>query len=137
MQFDNEKLKKIIEKHRKYYLNEEGGERADLSGANLFGANLSSAKLNEETNITGESWKEYLEKVVPALLTAGGKTIQEIVESGCWNCHEWQNCPMHIAFGINNKEDGPILLRPRIKQFIQLFDFNLIPCPVVPFTSVN
>ena len=40
-----EKLKEILDKHLKWLRNEEDGERADLSGANLYGANLSRADL--------------------------------------------------------------------------------------------
>lgn len=40
------KLKKILEKHEKWLNTEEGGERADLSGANLNCADLSYAILN-------------------------------------------------------------------------------------------
>ena len=36
---DQDKLNKILEKHKKWLNNEDGGERANLSGANLFGAN--------------------------------------------------------------------------------------------------
>ena len=42
---DYPKITDILEKHRKFLNNEEGGECADLSSANLRGANLSSANL--------------------------------------------------------------------------------------------
>ena len=42
---DNEKLKEILERHRKWLNNEDGGERADLCGANLYGADLCEANL--------------------------------------------------------------------------------------------
>ena len=42
---DNEKLKEILERHRKWLNDEDGGERADLRGANLYGANLCGADL--------------------------------------------------------------------------------------------
>ena len=38
-------LKEILEKHKKWLNDEEGGERADLRGANLSGANLSVSNL--------------------------------------------------------------------------------------------
>ena len=44
---DNEKLKEILERHRKWLNDEDGGERADLYGANLYGANLREANLRE------------------------------------------------------------------------------------------
>ena len=42
---DNEKLKEILERHRKWLNNEDGGERAYLCEANLCGANLYGANL--------------------------------------------------------------------------------------------
>ena len=42
---DNEKLKEILERHRKWLNDEDGGERADLREANLRGANLRGANL--------------------------------------------------------------------------------------------
>ena len=43
---DNEKLKEILERHRKWLNDEDGGERADLRGANLYGAILRGADLH-------------------------------------------------------------------------------------------
>ena len=42
---DAKKLKDILDKHLKWLRGEDGGERADLSGANLSWANLSWANL--------------------------------------------------------------------------------------------
>ena len=42
---DNEKLKEILERHRKWLNDEDGGERANLYGANLRGADLYGANL--------------------------------------------------------------------------------------------
>ena len=44
-----EEIKEILEKHRKWLTDEEGGECADLSGADLSKANLSRAIYNEHT----------------------------------------------------------------------------------------
>ena len=44
---DNEKLKEILERHRKWLNDEDGGERANLRGANLRGVNLRGADLRE------------------------------------------------------------------------------------------
>ena len=49
---DNEKLKEILERHRKWLNDEDGGERADLREANLRGANLRGANLGE-ANLDG------------------------------------------------------------------------------------
>ena len=102
---------------------------AYLSGANLSGANLSDAYLGDATKLpTGETWQQYIEEVVPALCTAGGVEMSKVAES--WECHSWNNCPMATAFNIHKEEDAPIMLRPRVRQFVQLFDAKLIPRPV-------
>ena len=43
---DKEQLKEVLEKHKLWILEDEGGERADLSGADLSDANLSGADLS-------------------------------------------------------------------------------------------
>ena len=43
---EDKKLNEILEKHWKWVMNKYGGERADLSGANLFRADLSGANLS-------------------------------------------------------------------------------------------
>jgi hypothetical protein len=126
---------------------------ADLSGANLRGANLSWANLREanlrEADLSGANLRgakeidsmvmpdgltfaEYKRDVVPALLTAGGKTLDDIKAAGAWDCHDWFNCPMHVAFGVNATSEmvGPMAIyRQRAGEFIQFFDAGLIPAP--------
>jgi hypothetical protein len=110
---------------------------AILSGANLIdadlrGANLSSAILSDETILPdGVDFGTYLSDVVPALLTAGGNTLKSVLDTGCWECHSWKNCPMHAAFGISKESDAPQLLRARVAEFVQFFDGGLIPKPVI------
>jgi hypothetical protein len=79
----------------------------------------------------GETWEQYREEVVPALLTYGGKTVAEVLATGCWECHEWSNCPMHSALGIGSVDHAPLLIRPRVTEFVQYFDAGLIPKPKV------
>src|SRR3990167_9286646 len=106
---------------------------ADLSGANLSGANLSWAdlsgakiKISPDTRIeTGETWKEYLDEVVPSLLKIAGN----IVKPDAWECHEWTSCPMARAFAVDDLSKIPALYRPRVKQFVRYFDAKLIPMP--------
>jgi len=107
--------------------------RANLSGANLSGANLSWAdlsgakiKISPDTRIeTGETWKEYLDEVVPSLLKIAGN----IVKPDAWECHEWTSCPMARAFAVDDLSKIPALYRPRVKQFVRYFDAKLIPMP--------
>ncbi len=119
---------------------------ADLSNANLYGADLSNATLSNATlsnatlrnaNLkfdattrleTGETWAEYLSDVVPALCTAGGHTLEEVAAH--WDCHDWANCPMAVAFDCHNLEGVPFLHRPRAERFVALFDAHLIPSPL-------
>ena len=42
----NEELRDILEKHHKWINNEDGGERADLHGTDLQGANLRRANID-------------------------------------------------------------------------------------------
>ena len=112
---------------------------ADLSGADLRGADLSGAKnIDSMTMPDGLTFAEYTRDVVPALLTAGGKTLDDIREAGAWDCHDWANCPMHVAFGVNHTSEmvGPFAIyRPRAEEFVQLFDAGLIPAPWGPVAS--
>ena len=98
--------------------------RANLYRANLSGADLSGAYLTWATLPTGERWEEYLHGVVPALCAAGGVPLTEVARH--WTCHNWSNCPMSAAFQAESISGVPILLRPRVDQFIQFFDANLI-----------
>ena len=44
--FNGKQLKEILEKHKKWLRGEDGGERADLTRADLTGAQLNCARLN-------------------------------------------------------------------------------------------
>jgi hypothetical protein len=113
---------------------------ADLSEANMREANLSMAKnIDSMVMPDGLTFAEYKRDVVPALLTAGGKTLDEIREAGAWDCHEWSNCPMHVAFGVNHTTEmvGPFAIyRQRADEFIQFFDAGLIPAPWEPVAAL-
>jgi hypothetical protein len=149
-------LKRILELHRKWYYGEEGGTRADLTGADLTDADLTGAVLTRadltradltradltradltDADLTdavlsdGVTWGEYLSDVVPALLTAGGKPLEEVATEDVWACHSWNNCPMHAAFDANGLSEIPALHRWQASRFVQLFDAKLIPLPQV------
>jgi hypothetical protein len=102
------------------------------------GANLGGANLYEKTVMPGgETWKQYLEEVVPALLTAGRKSLEEILTTKQWECHDWANCPMAAAYGISEVSEGPRLLQPRIREFIHFLDAGLIPLPEATHASAK
>jgi hypothetical protein len=99
---------------------------ADLSSADLSSADLRYAEMDDDTPIeTGETWKEYRERTVPALLQAGGKALLDVVNAS-WECHSWENCPMAVAFSVHQISDIPILYRARAEQFIKYFDAKMI-----------
>lgn len=106
---------------------------ADLRGADLLGCTIArakfvGAKLNG-ANLTGEPWGQYLTAVVPALLTAGGKSLEQVATRATWACHEWGKCPISVAFDCDSIAGVPRLLCPRATQFVALFDAGLIPLP--------
>jgi len=55
-----EQLKEILELHRKWMVNEDGGKRANLRGANLSGANLRGANLSGAYLIDADLSYAYL-----------------------------------------------------------------------------
>ena len=122
-------LADIIAKHDRWLCGEEGGARADLSGADLSGATLRDADLRGADLSDGVTFRQYLDEVVPALLTAGGKPLAEVATPEAWACHDWTNCPMATAFGVHTLEDVPPLYRAHARQFVQLFDAWLSPLP--------
>jgi len=105
---------------------------AVLTGALLTGALLTGAVLTRARLSDGVTWGEYLSEVVPALLTAGGRPLEEVATPDVWACHTWQNCPMHAAFGADSLDDVPALHRWQAGRFVQFYDAKLIPLPTAP-----
>jgi len=113
--------------------------RADLRGADLLGANiegvffretkLRGADLRCATFGYGVTWEVYLAEVVPALLQAGGRALDEVATKERWACRSWRNCPISAAFGCASFRDVPALYRGEAGRFIELFDAGLIPLP--------
>ena len=74
----------------------------------------------------------WIETNLEPLLRATGKTVSDVIRTGCWDCHEWANCPMHEVFGTNSISGVPKEWRGVAAVFVGLFDAGLIPCPAVP-----
>ena len=114
---------------------------ADLTGADLTDAVLTDAVLTDavltDADLTravltgarlsdGLTFAQYLDELVPALLTAGGKTLAEVATEENWHCHSWSNCPIHVAFDAISIDEVPALYRWQAERFIQLFDARVI-----------
>ena len=106
-------------------------KKANLSGANLSDANLSGANLSGAYLGFSVGWDTYCDEVVPALLTAGGKKLEEVATEEHWTCHGWSNCPMAAAFSVDSIEKIPPLYRQAAETFIRFFDAGLIPMPKI------
>lgn len=133
-----ERLPEILRLHS-MWLREEGGVRANLTGADLsraslYGANLTSAylsgadltgayltdaSLSGTTLPSGVKLEGYVPRL-PALLGAGGVHPRHALAA--WGCHQWSNCPMHVALGIGDVNEAPEHLRLRVAEFVALFD---------------
>jgi len=111
---------------------------ADLRGANLHGASLYAANLHDaylyaanlhdDTILSdGVVWKSYVDELVPALLQAGGRSLDEMAQPRIWDCHRWENCPMAEAFGVHELSNIPVLYRAPANLFIQFFDARVAP----------
>lgn len=76
---DKENLKYVLESHRKW-LRHEGGERADLRGDDLRGANLRDVYMNENIIQVGPigSRRDYTIFWVD----------RDIIQCGCWNDYD-------------------------------------------------
>ena len=118
-------LTRILALHRKWAHGEADGVRANLDGANLRGASLDDRTVLSD----GVTWRQYLDEIVPALLVAGGRALADVANAEVWNCHSWENCPMHAAFGAERLSGVPALHRWQAARFVQFFDAGLIPLP--------
>ena len=120
---NHEELSAVVALHGKWLRGEDGGKRANLRRANLSGANLGDVL-----------WEAYLSEVVPALLTAGGRTLEQVATPETWACHSWKAdgvaCPIATAFGVEALHQVPALYRQQAERFIWFFDQGLIPLPV-------
>ena len=64
-------------------------------------------------------------------LTAGGKTLNDIVGAGAWECHSWSNCPTHVAFNAASIQEVPAEHRRAAVKFISFFDAEFLKEPIV------
>jgi hypothetical protein len=122
-------LAEALDAHKAWLGGAKNGTRlvlryADISDADLRYANLRGAILGD-----GLTWERYLSELVPALLTAGGKTLEAVVTES-WSCHHWKNCPMATAFGVHSLREIPPLYQAEAERFVQFFDAGFIPNPL-------
>ena len=97
MKISAKKLQEIIKSHGRWLRNEEGGERAYLSSADLSGADLSSADLSSadlsgadlsSANLSGADLDKTYYQVVRIGSRRGTTTYcvdDDNVLCGCWN----------------------------------------------------
>ena len=79
------------------------------------------------TNLV-EQWQS--QRLIP-LLTATGKTVEEVLATGCWECHDWTNCPMHVVFGVTEIAKVPKEWQKDASIFVNLFDGKCLVKPAV------
>ena len=110
-------------------------EGANLEGANIEGANLEFAKLSDDTVMPdGRRWADYRADHL------SGISIFSEVRSramSAWGKHEWEDCPVHAALGINGLDEIPSeAARLRIATWMALYDsgilYDLEPMPYPP-----
>jgi hypothetical protein len=109
---------------------------ARTSETRTSGANLRGADLGDDTVLPdGVVWNAYVADLVPALLTAGGKRLEDVATEAVWGCHRWGSdgealgCPIATAFNVHALSAVPVLYRAQANQFIQFFDAGLVPRP--------
>jgi hypothetical protein len=72
-----------------------------------------------------ETLEEFVNEIVPELLAIGGR-LEAALSPSVWECHDWTNCPMAAAFGIESHQQAPLLLFLRVSQFVKLYDAGKI-----------
>lgn len=106
-----------------------GFNHADLSGSNILLARhqlVLKNILSDDTVLPSEvTWKEFLNIVVPFLLQSG-KPLKEVMRKKVWECHSWDNCPMHAVFGASIPDKIPPQFRQIAREFIALYDGGMI-----------
>ena len=87
-----EKLQEIIESHGKWWRDEEGGSRANLSRADLSRADLSDADLRGANLSRADLSRADLPKQIIQVGPIGSRKSQtvynvtdDVVQCGCWN----------------------------------------------------
>jgi hypothetical protein len=99
---------------------------ASLDQVGMHGVNLEGAILED-----GIRWETYITAVVPALLQAGGRSLAEVLATGCWGCDTWEHGPLAEAFGVHRLEDIPPLYRWQAERFLRFFRAGLLPIPAL------
>jgi len=104
---DKENIIKFLEKHLRWVKGEEGGEQADLSGANLSRANLIGANIKI---FHGGKWIAFID---PELIRIGCK---------CFTSSEWDGFSDEI---IDNMANGALEYWKENKEIIMLISKKL------------
>lgn len=108
---------------------------ATLWGANLRGANFAHANfkgVKDIPNFTmpdGLRFHQYTRDVVPALLTAGGRSLDDIKQSVGWDPNNCPVGPVEYAFFVDTIDEIPLLYRARAIEFTMLFNAHMLPEP--------
>ena len=113
---DENKLKEILNKHKAWLCGEDGGEQADLSGANLsradlVGADLSGADLSRAKNLflpiacpdTGEftAWKKCAGSTIVKLLIPADAKRSSATSRKC-------RASKAVVIAVYDKDDNEI-----------------------------
>ncbi|MGE4177973.1 MAG: pentapeptide repeat-containing protein [Thermoleophilia bacterium] len=104
---------------------------ADLRGAYLQGADLRGADVSPDAWIAQDVTFGDLLKVLPDLLTAGGRSLDQVVTPRVLSCHTWSNCPMAEAFTVRDPSEVPLQWRPWAALFVWAFDARLLTPEVI------
>lgn len=94
-----EELATILEKHKMWLNDKEGGERANLENANLENANLRNANLVNANLENANLWKAYLRNacLVNANLGENHVRVYNFTEYSCYRANDYfrAGCQIH------------------------------------------
>ena len=125
-------LQEVLEKHKKWLNEEEGGERADLSGANLHGAILDEKEQCRKGVILKEPREAYkcCGNYIVKLLIPSGAIVFSINNDRCRTNKAYvmaiSNDDKTIANKLNVASDYDRNFVYKVGQSIEIEDFDLM-----------